>query len=135
MSNRLDLALAVLNGAVGDYLARTGNGLATDMTWVRGGRPCALDRAGLARELPAARPRLAVLVHGLMCTEAIWRAPDGSDYGSRLDRDFGFEPLHLRYNTGLALADNGARLADLLEALVEAYPVPVEEILLLGYSM
>jgi triacylglycerol lipase len=135
MSSKLDFALAVLNGAVGDYLARTGNGLATEMTWVRGGRSYRLDREALARELPAARPRLAILVHGLMCTETVWRAPDGSDYGALLDRDFGFEPLHVRYNTGLAVAENGARLATMLEALVDAYPVPVEEILLLGYSM
>ena len=38
MGNKLDRALAVLNGLVGDYLARTNNGLATEMACYRDGR-------------------------------------------------------------------------------------------------
>ena len=39
MGKKLELAVAILNGAVGDHLARTGNGLATEMTCNAGGRP------------------------------------------------------------------------------------------------
>lgn len=35
MGQKLDLALGVLNGAVGDYLVRTRNGLALDMAFHR----------------------------------------------------------------------------------------------------
>jgi hypothetical protein len=102
MGTKLDQTLAVLNGLVGDYLARTGNGLATDMACYRAGRAIALD---------------------------------DSDYGSLLARDLGFTPLYVRYNSGRAIADNGAQLASLLEALVAAYPREIEELLPIGYSM
>jgi hypothetical protein len=135
MGRKLELAIAVLNGAVGDHLARSGNGLATSMTFIKAGRPLRLDRAVLLAAHPAATPRVAVLVHGLMCTEDIWTHEDGSDYGSLLARDHGFTPLYVRYNSGLPIADNGKALAALLDELVAAYPVPIDEIVPLGFSM
>jgi triacylglycerol lipase len=119
MAKGLEMLLGVVNGAVGDYLHRTGNGLATPMCWARG-------------ELKGTRA--CVLVHGLMCTEDIWTMADGTDYGTRLERDFGYSPLYVRYNTGRPIADNGADLARLLEDLVQKHP-ELEEILLVGYSM
>jgi triacylglycerol lipase len=91
---------------LGDHLARTGNGLATSMTCVVDGRPLTMERAALERAHPQATPRIVVLVHGLMCSEDIWRLPDASDYGSLLARD-----------------------------LVVEYPVPIEEIVPTGFSM
>ena len=41
----------------------------------------------------------------------------------------------LRYNTGLHVSQNGRALADQLEQLVQAWPTPVEEIHIVGYSM
>ncbi len=38
-------------------------------------------------------------------------------------------------NTGLHISDNGRRLAELLDRLDGCWPVPVEEILLVGHSM
>lgn len=135
MGKRLDQTLAILNGWLGDYLTQTQNQLATDMGLRLGGLPLALERAALSDAYPHAQPRVAVLLHGLMCTEANWRMEDGSDYGSRLEQDLGFTPLYVRYNTGLPIADNGARLSELLEQLVAVYPVAIEELLLIGYSM
>ena len=149
MGKKLDQTLAVLNGLVGDYLSRTGNGLATDMACYRDGRRLALQAASLAAAYPDATSRVVVLVHGLMTTERCWRfAGDlgsdsgsdsgsdfGSDYGAMLSRDLGFTPIYVRYNTGLAIADSGAQLSHLLEQLVRAYPRPIDELLLVGYSM
>ena len=135
MGKKLELAVAVLNGAVGDHLARTGNGLATEMTLVAGGRAFATTRSALAAAVPAASPRVVILLHGLMCTEDVWTHGDGSDYGSLLARDHGFTPLYLRYNSGLPIADNGKALAALLDGLAAAYPVPLEEIVPIGFSM
>ncbi|WP_373045403.1 esterase/lipase family protein [Vulgatibacter sp.] len=131
MGQKLDFALAVLNGAIGDHLDRTGNGLATEMAFVRAGASVPAAAAAPAE----ASGRLVVLVHGLMCTETVWRQPDGGDFGSQLERDLGYTPLYLRYNSGRSLAENGAALARLLEELIDTWPVPVEEILPLGYSM
>ncbi len=135
MGQKLDTTLALLNGLCGDYLSRTGNGLATEMAWYREGRSLPLVRDAFARAYPEAAARVAVFVHGVMCSETIWALPDGSDYGSLLERDLGFTPLYLRYNSGRAIADNGAALSALLEALLAVYPVPIEEIVPIGYSM
>ena len=135
MGNKLDQTLAVLNGLVGDYLVREGNELATEMALYRDGERVELERAALARAYPDASPRIALLVHGVMTTESIWRFADGSDYGSRLPAAHGITPLYLRYNSGRPIADNGLALAEMLEALVAAWPCPVEELIPIGYSM
>jgi triacylglycerol lipase len=132
MGSKLESSLAILNGAIGDYLARTGNGLATDMILLT--RSAAtLDRRPL--EGGEARQRVVVLVHGLMCTESVWEMPDRSDYGSLLARDLGYVPFYVQYNSGLPIADNGAKLAQAIESKVREVPVPIEQIVLLGHSM
>ncbi|HET8935116.1 MAG TPA: alpha/beta hydrolase [Polyangiales bacterium] len=135
MGRSLETTLAVLNGLVGNYLARTQNGLATRMSLYHREQPLACEREALRAAHPDARPRLVVLVHGLMNTEHIWHMPDGTDYGSLLERELGWTPCYVRYNSGLAIADNGASLSALLQALVRAYPVAIEELLLIGFSM
>jgi triacylglycerol lipase len=135
MGRALETTLAVLNGAVGDYLARTHNGLATPMAVVQGDRAIPLSRPELVKAFADASPRVVVLVHGLMCTETVWDFADGQTYGSMLARDLGYTPLYVRYNSGLAIADSGAALARLLGTLVTEYPVPIEELVLLGFSM
>ena len=135
MGQKLDLALGILNGAVGDYLARTDNGLALPMALHLHGALVAATRVALADAYPAATPRVVVLVHGLMNTESVFAMPDGRDYGSLLRADLGLTPLYVRYNSGLPIADNGVALSALLTTLAAEYPVPLEEIVLLGYSM
>jgi pimeloyl-ACP methyl ester carboxylesterase len=44
-------------------------------------------------------------------------------------------PLFVRYNTGLHVSQNGEALANLLEALVDAWPGGLEALTLVGYSM
>ncbi|NMO16409.1 alpha/beta hydrolase [Pyxidicoccus fallax] len=134
---RLEFALGVLNGVVGDYLHRNDNGLATPMELFLDGRPLQVERESLRRAYPRSKGRLALWVHGLAVTEAVWSFPGepAVTYGSLLERDHGFTPLYLRYNTGLRISDNGESLARLLEELVAAFPVPVEELVLVGYSM
>jgi pimeloyl-ACP methyl ester carboxylesterase len=116
---RGSLALGALNGAVGDRLAASGNPLALDMT-LRG---------------EGATPRIAVFVHGLCETDDAWALFGRRPYGARLEEELGYTPLYLRYNTGLHISDNGRRLARLIEETVESWPVPVEEIALVGHSM
>ena len=135
MSRGVDTALAILNGLVGDHLARTGNGLALSMELVHAGKPLPVTREPLRAAHPNATDRVVLLVHGSMGTEANWSFPDGSDYGSMLARDLGFTPLYLRYNTGRAIADSGAELDALLQQLVSAYPVPLRELVPLCFSM
>jgi pimeloyl-ACP methyl ester carboxylesterase len=133
--------VALVNGAVGDHLRDSDNPLATEMAFYHLHRPLALSRQVLRKALPAATTKVCILVHGLGCNEGVWTYPapesGGGDvtYGSLLERDLGFTPLFVRYNTGLLLEENGERLAVLFEELGAAYPVPIDEIVLVGHSM
>lgn len=129
--------LAALNGVVGDHLHRRGNGLATEFALVHRDVPLSLEREALGEALGAAGGRWAVWVHGLCVDDGVW-SPAGDvsrSFPARLEREFGYVPLLLRYNSGRHVSENGELLADLLERLVEAAPAPVEELLLVGYSM
>jgi len=136
------LALAALNGFLGDRLERERSELAIEMELWQAGRAVPVDRESLAAAFPTAAPRLAVFVHGLCETERAWWlgaerlwGEADSSHGSRLERGLGITPLYLRYNTGLHVSENGARLARLLDTVVGAWPCEVEEIALVGHSM
>ena len=70
---------------------------------------------------PAPR-RLVVFVHGLMETEHAWR-PGAARVRRRLERELGRTPVDVRDNRGRHISHNGRSLAELLEALVAAWPV------------
>src|SRR5262249_34877085 len=82
-----------------------------------------------------ATARAVVLVHGLMSTEHVFELEGGETYGTLLARDLGYTPFALRYNSGLHISENGEALDDLLGRFVAAYPVPREEITVIGHSM
>jgi PGAP1-like protein len=138
----LALTLAVANGVWGDTLRGRHPELSLTMTVRSAGRDVTPTAEALAGAFAGATSRVAVFVPGLCETEEYWslhsRRHYGTDretYGSRLARDLGYTPVYLRYNTGLRISDNGARLASLLDDLVAGWPVPVTEIVLVGHSM
>lgn len=133
-SPRGSLALAALNGAIGDALEQAGSELALAMTIRHRGA----DVDPQFPAVPGAGPRLAIFVHGLGETDMAWRlraAAERPGYGALLRRELGYTPLELRYNTGRHISENGRALADLLERLTAAWPTAVEEIVLVGHSM
>jgi pimeloyl-ACP methyl ester carboxylesterase len=137
-SPRGSLALAALNAYVGDALHADDSPLALAMTVRHRGVDLPLEPDALSHALPDAGSRLAIFVHGLGETDAAWRLRADAQrpgYGSCLQRDLGHTPLELRYNTGLHVSDNGRALAALLQDLHEAWPVPIEEVVIVGHSM
>lgn len=127
-------------GIYGDHLERHHPHLTAPMAIRSGGRDVALQAMPLSDAYPQAGPRLAVFLHGLCETEHSWGRPAQDDdtsgtYGDMLRRQLGVSPLFVRYNSGLQVLENAARLADLLDDLVEAWPVEVEELDLIGHSM
>jgi pimeloyl-ACP methyl ester carboxylesterase len=128
------LALALLNGYRGDALAADGSELALAMTLRHRGA----DVDPHASAVPGAATRVAIFVHGLGETDAAWRLRASAErpgYGVRLQRELGYTPLELRYNTGRHISDNGRALAALLEQLHDAWPTAIDEIVLVGHSM
>jgi triacylglycerol lipase len=117
-----DEALGALNGLVGDVLDEQGHRLAIPMRLRVAGEP---------------RPRLCLFVHGIMASEHRWKVKGrhGATYGSLLAEDRGVTPVFVTYNSGRHISTNGRELSDRLEALVRDWPVPVEEVNLVGHSM
>lgn len=134
MGRHLEAAIGALNGLCGDWLVASGNGLATPMSLHESTRDAPpLDSFASLGEGPTT---VVVLAHGLMCSEGVWEFGDPPrDYGSLLRDDFGVVPLYLRYNSGLAIADNGRALSALLDRLASDLGERLEELVLVGYSM
>lgn len=134
-------ATSLVNGAVGDHLAIRQNGLAIDMGFYHRGRPLPLRPEAVLDAYPQPTTKLCILAHGLGCHEGVWTYADGANpgdetsYGALLQSELGYTPFYVRYNTGLALAANGALLANLIGDLLACYPAPVDEIVLIGHSM
>lgn len=126
--------VAALNGVLGDHLAATDNPLAIPMTFRHLGQPLLLERYAMRSRLPEAGPRLLVLLHGLCMNDLQWQRA-GHDHGAALARERGFTPVYLHYNSGLSVSTNGRVLAQLMERLLDAWPVPLERLALLGHSM
>jgi pimeloyl-ACP methyl ester carboxylesterase len=129
-----------LNGVFGDHLADSKNPLATRMAIHIDGASLALDAESLRRAFPAPGKRICLFIHGLACDEFCWqpgrKASDSAgSFGDQLHAEFACTPLYLRYNSGLAISENGALLAALLEELLSAWPQADGELVIVGHSM
>ena len=112
--------LAALNGVLGDHLAASGNALAIPMRLEPGQAP--------------AGGKLLILAHGLCMNDLQWNRK-GHDHGAALARDLGYTAVYLQYNSGLHISTNGRAFAERIEALVAGWPVPLQELVILGHSM
>lgn len=127
--------LSVLNGVLGDHLLDSDNPLAIPMSLrFRGNR---ID-ANPALRIPAPRRHIVLLIHGLCMNDLQWRGErqgEVVDHGETLAAALDATPLHLRYNTGRHISQNGRELSAQLEQLIAHWPVPVERITIVAHSM
>jgi hypothetical protein len=112
---------AVINGVLGDHLEASGNPLAIAM------------RFRVDDDAPKTS-RVLVLIHGLCMNDQQFHR-DGHDHGEALARDLGYTPVYLQYNTGRHVSINGRELAAHLEQFLADWPVPVDELCILGHSL
>lgn len=133
-----DALVGAVNGVVGDHLHRRDNALGLGLSLRHGDRELTPGRVA---DLPRTR-RVAVFVHGLATTEWSWCLDTGrflgdpaANFATLLERDLGFTPVFVRYNTGRPVADNGRDLAAALDRLVATWPGGVDELVLVGHSM
>jgi pimeloyl-ACP methyl ester carboxylesterase len=129
-----DSVLSALNGVLGDYLERSANPLALAMTFHSEGMQLPLQRSALKAALPGARPRIIILVHGLCMNDRQWLR-QGHDHGALLAESLRASAVYVRYNSGRHIADNGQDLSQHLEKLVANWPVPVQDLVIIGHSM
>lgn len=126
---------AALNGAFGDHLEASHNPLATSMSLMLDQRPLVINRETLTASIPQASAHLVILVHGLGLSELGWNRKGKASIADRLQAESSTTPLQLRYNSGRHISTNGQEFEQLVEQLCEAWPVPVESLSFIGYSM
>ena len=123
-SNQREALLSVLNGVYGDYLVATQNELALPMRLRAGG--------GGPPNGQKVTGRVLVLVHGVCMADWQWTRK-GHDHGRALADELDFTPVYLWYNSGLPVADNGRQFAHQLQEVLDAWPVPITELVLMGF--
>ena len=133
-----DAYRSAVNGVCGDYLLRTGNPLAIDMSLRFRRYPVNVHDPMTIFEqhsdVTPATKKLLVLVHGLCMNDRHWNR-DGHDHGAALAQELGYLPLYLRYNTGVRISSNGHAFAELLESMISNWTLPLEELVIMGHSM
>ena len=134
VSTQREVLVAVLNGVVGDYLLATDNPLQVRMQFRREGKALKLTPAALAGSIPGVSGKIVVLAHGLCMSDLQWQRR-GHNHGEALAAEAGFTPVYLHYNSGLHISTNGHEFSEKLEQLIRAWPVPVEQLVIIGYSM
>ena len=134
-SPQREAVLAVLNGVMGDRLLADENPLAIRMTLRYRGE---ILNGQAMPPMPEANGKLLLMIHGLCRNDLQWDAQHEGravNHGETLAAELGMTPIYLRYNSGLHTSQNGRELALQLERLIQCWPVPVEEISVLGHSM
>lgn len=126
--------IAILNGVLGDHMTTHGNPLTITMGFRHQGQALELTPQALTAAFQHTGGKLMVLLHGHCMNEMQW-CRNGHDHGAVLAQANGYTPVYLRYNSGLHVSQNGRALADQLDALMRAWPRPVEDLLIIGYSM
>lgn len=127
---------SAINSAFGEHLADSHNALAIQMGIYQDDRLMPLTPQALSAAWPESTNRLSIFIHGLACNEHCWvAAANAVDMPRRLEAEAGYTALTLRYNSGLPIVENGARLALWLDELLSAWPYPVEELIIIGHSM
>ncbi len=129
-----ETARAILNGVLGDYLESSDNPLALNMQFRVDGQDLPADCERIAGIFPDTRGRVLIAVHGSCMNDRQWKRK-GHDHGAALAAEHGYDHVCLRYNSGRHVSANGREFSHVLEELVNAWPVPVTELVLLCHSM
>ncbi|MCC6274376.1 MAG: alpha/beta hydrolase [Leptospiraceae bacterium] len=128
---------SALNGMIGDSLQKNVKPLSIRMQFFHNNQILELDKKNLKVTFPDASSGICILIHGLLTDESLFDFPGekGVNYGSLVQKDFGFTSLYLRYNSGLHISENGNLLSIILDELIKEYPVKVTKIVFIGHSM
>lgn len=132
--------LAIVQGFFGDRFADEPVAFRTSLR--AGGTDVPPNAEALRAAYPMARGRIVVFLHGLMELDRTWsyksqqwHGDTETTLGQVIEQQLPMTAVYLRYNTGIRISRNGVHVAALLQELVANWPVPVEEVVLIGHSM
>jgi len=103
--------VAALNGVIGDHLVETNNPLAIPMQLRRNGKTVTTFNQLLE---DGQGKSIVLLIHGSCMNDLQWTR-QGHNHGLALEKDFGYKPVYLFYNSGKHISQNGQELSDILE--------------------
>lgn len=130
--------VSVVNGLIGDELRMLDDPQAIVMSVRKDGADVPATGWQVAEAFRGGSSHLVVFLHGLCEDDESWNLGErvrGATYPSRLRADTDGTPVMIRYNTGLHVSENGQHLDVLLQQLIQAWPVRVTRISLVGHSM
>lgn len=78
--------------------------------------------------------RLLILVHGLSMNDREWTSHQ-HNHAEALAKESDYTPVYVLYNSGRHISTNGRELCEQLSGLLDMWPVPVESITFIGFSM
>lgn len=133
---RMPLALAT--GPLGRASQQQDSGPARPPVAVRSlGEDLEMGTDDIEAAFPHATDRMLVLVPSPGEDETTWRrASDvvGASYGSRLGAMLDWTPVHVRADDSVSVGQAGVELSALIQQLVEAWPVDVRRLVLIGHG-
>ncbi|HIF9240154.1 TPA: alpha/beta hydrolase [Photobacterium damselae] len=128
-----DIVLAAFNGMMGDKLAARNSPYAITMTLTDQDQVLSDQTNVLSKQYPNLSNKVVVCVHGWCMSDKQWLYQQ-HDHGQAL-KAYGYSPIYLNYNTGKHISLNGEEFAFRLEKLLQAWPVAIEELVIIGHSM
>jgi len=119
-SQRKEAAIAILNGVVGDYLEAQHNPLAIEMQWRTLEDSATSTTATTCSSSSSTKKHYLLLIHGSCNSPHDWWQ-EGHNHGIAISHelDTEVEPLFLQFNTGLHISENGKRLSQAIQQLVD----------------
>jgi pimeloyl-ACP methyl ester carboxylesterase len=127
--------LSVLNGVMGDQLRENKSPFALPMTLHY--HDSVLDEQN-PPAAPALSGKIMLLIHGLCMNDLKLHARQNkyaTEPGEFLSSKLGYQPIYVRYNSGLHISQNGAELAAQLERLLTMWPQDIDELSVVAHSM
>jgi len=123
--------IGALNGVLGDYLHDTGNPLAIPLELTYMDKPLEF---GLPETSFTHKGDVCIFLHGAAGEDSAWTSRrSGYNFGDEFFKDFAILPLHVKYNSGLHISQNGQALTDLFEENLKGQGI--KRIFIVGHSM
>jgi pimeloyl-ACP methyl ester carboxylesterase len=119
---------------VGDYLEEKENPVKITMQFRHQAKAITLDSESLKETYPTISGKILVMVHGSCMNDIQWTRK-AHNHGIALAKELGKTPIYLQYNSGRHISTNGQNFNELVEKLVQHWPVPVEELVIIAHSM